>query len=237
MHKSKILAGLGLLFVLSSCGKSQTEETCHSGPCTENSINAPVGPQPEEVVENYDDNPLNPRRENLRFPAFNTGWGLSRAIYEKAVAWHSRNQSKLNNPRYATIIDFSKYSSRRRMFLFDLSTGKMETHNVAHGKNSDPDNDGLATQFSNTPGSKMSSLGVYKTSTTYIGGKGYSMRLDGLEASNSNARSRAIVVHPADYVSDSGRAGRSWGCPALDPKISRNVIDRIKNGSMLVIGK
>ena len=62
------------------------------------------------------------------------------------------------------------------------------------------------------------------------------MRLDGLSSTNSNARKRAIVVHPATYVSDSAsRAGRSWGCPALDPKVSKSVIDRIKGGSLMLI--
>jgi len=30
-----------------------------------------------------------------------------------------------------------------------------------------------------------------------------------------------------------GRTGRSWGCPVLDAKIAREVIDTIKGGSCL----
>lgn len=237
MTKSKLLAGLALLFALSSCGKSEMEETCTSGACTEASINAPVGPQPEEVDEpDYDLVESNPKRETLRFPAYDASWGLKRSVYDKAVAFYARNRASLENPRYATLVDFSKHSSKRRLFLFDLSNGRVETHNVSHGKNSDPDNNGTATKFSNSPGSQMSSLGAYKTLRTYNGGHGYSLRLDGLETTNDNALSRAIVVHPANYVSDSGRAGRSWGCPALDPRISKGVIDKIRNGSLLVIG-
>jgi hypothetical protein len=96
----------------------------------------------------------------------------------------------------------------------------------------------VATFFSNTMGSKMSSLGVYHTQATYNGKYGYSLRLLGQESTNSNAFERAIVMHPAIYVSDSeGRAGRSWGCPALDPKISVAVISKIKEGSLLLIGR
>ena len=237
MTQKHLLAGLGLLLLLSSCGKQETEETCTSGACTEQSINAPVGPQPVDEPDQYDGKPETPDRSRLAFPAYDASWGLKRSIYDKAVAWYGRNRSTLPNPRYATLVDFSKHSSKRRLFLFDLSTGRVETHNVSHGKNSDSDNDGMATRFSNTPGSQMSSLGVYKTVGTYNGGHGYSLRLDGQEATNDNALSRAIVVHPANYVSDSpGRAGRSWGCPALDPKVSKSVIDRIRNGSMFVIG-
>jgi hypothetical protein len=237
MTKSNLLAGLALLFALSSCGKSEMEETCSSGDCTETSINAPVGPQPVEFDEpDYDQVESNPKRETLRFPAFNASLGLKRSIYDKAVAFYARNRASLENPRYATLVDFSKHSSKRRLFLFDLSTGRVQTHNVSHGKNSDPDNNGIATRFSNAPGSQMSSLGAYKTLRTYNGGNGYSLKLDGLEATNDNALSRAIVIHPANYVSDSGRAGRSWGCPALDPSISKSVIDKIRNGSLLVIG-
>lgn len=236
MHNKTLLPALVAVVLLSSCAQ-QKDETCNSGPCTEAYINRPVGPQPEQPDEpGYDQNQGNPPREGLRFPDFDPAWGLKRSIYEKAVRWYEGHRRALPNPRYATLIDFSKHSSKRRFFLFDLSNGKLETHNVAVGKNSDSDNDGYATKFSNTEGSQMSSLGVYQTLGTYNGGHGYSLKISGLESTNDNAESRAIVVHPADYVSDSGRAGRSWGCPAIDPKVSKGVIDKIRNGSMLVIG-
>jgi hypothetical protein len=46
------------------------------------------------------------------------------------------------------------------------------------------------------------------------------MRLEGLDATNSNASARAIVVHGAWYVSEamvgfSGMLGRSQGCLAV----------------------
>lgn len=138
-----------------------------------------------------------------------------------------------------TIIDFSLPSSERRFFTIDLKEKRLlfYTH-VAHGRNS-----GLveATKFSNTVNSLQSSLGFYKTAETYTGQHGYSLMLDGLEPGyNSNARKRAIVIHPANYVSRSflrqhGRMGRSWGCPALSPEVSKEIIDTIKDGSCLFI--
>jgi hypothetical protein len=65
---------------------------------------------------------------------------------------------------------------------------------------------------------------------------GESLRLDGLEDTNSNVRDRAVVLHPSRAVNDgNGKQGRSWGCPAIDPKISKQVIDRVKDGSLLYI--
>lgn len=57
---------------------------------------------------------------------------------------------------------------------------------------------------------------------------------------NDNARDRAIVIHGAPYVStdfikEHGRLGRSWGCPALAPEVTREIIDLIKNGTCLFI--
>jgi hypothetical protein len=170
------------------------------------------------------------------FPAFSSSWGVQRDMYEKAARYYEDNKRNFANTRYVTIIDFSLNAGKKRWFLFDLKTGKVEKYVTSVGRGSDPDGDGNATAFSNVPGSKQSSLGFYKTAETYTGSNGYSMRLDGLSSTNSKARSRAIVVHPASYVSESSSwAGRSEGCPALDPGVSRSVIDRIKGGSMMLI--
>ena len=64
--------------------------------------------------------------------------------------------------------------------------------------------------------------------------------LDGLEATNNNARSRGVVMHAADYVSESfikqhNRLGRSQGCPALPSNLTAEVINLIKDKSCLFI--
>ena len=102
---------------------------------------------------------------------------------------------------------------------------------VAHGRNT---GENVAKKFSNIPHSNQSSLGFYVTGETYVGSKGYSLRLDGMEKLfNDNIRSRAVVIHAAPYATESwikkyGRLGRSQGCPALPPHLSREVIDTIK---------
>jgi hypothetical protein len=123
------------------------------------------------------------------------------------------------------------------MWVFDLASQKlMYDEYVAHGQGT---GDNYARNFSNKDGSHQTSLGLFTTGETYVGGNGYSMRMDGLErGTNDNARARAIVVHGAPYVNPAlaktqGRLGRSWGCPALRPEVAREVIDNLKNGQML----
>jgi len=137
------------------------------------------------------------------------------------------------------VIDFTKPSTEKRFCVVDLKRKQVlfESH-VAHGRNS---GENLAVSFSNRPGSFKSSLGFYRTGETYYGKNGYSLLLDGLEKGrNDKARERAIVMHGAAYADPAvalkqGRLGRSLGCPALPPGISRQVIDTIKGGVLLYI--
>ena len=138
-----------------------------------------------------------------------------------------------------TIIDYSKPSSEKRLYIIDLKNKKLLAHTlVAHGQNS-----GVlyAQKFSNRPQSHQSSLGMYLTSNTYKGKHGYSLRLNGLEKGlNDKARERAIVIHGASYVNKNfinvnGRIGRSFGCPALPMASNNKIIDIIKEGSFLYI--
>ena len=144
---------------------------------------------------------------------------------------------EIEAPPTLTIIDYSMPSTERRLWVFDVATGRLLFHElVAHGRNT---GENLARHFSDTLNSRQSSLGLFRTDTTYVGSNGYSLRLDGLEPGfNARARERAIVMHGAPYVSDTlartnGRIGRSWGCPALRAAVARQVIDRIRGGGVV----
>lgn len=155
-------------------------------------------------------------------------------LLEKDVAFYDANLAIIKNQRYMVVINFKQHSGKKRFYLIDMESGEVEPYLTAHGKNSDPDYDGYATKFSNTDGSLMSSVGFYLTAETYYGENGYSLRLDGLSSTNSNARKRAIVIHGASYVNPSlSKMGRSYGCPALDDNLSTQVIDTIKGGTLL----
>src|SRR5581483_2558693 len=135
-----------------------------------------------------------------------------------------------------TVIDYSLPSTAKRMWVFDVATGKVLFHElVAHGKNT---GDNYARHFSNSDGSLETSLGLFVTGNTYVGHNGYSLQLDGLEKTNDSALRRAVVVHGAPYVSEAfaaahGRLGRSWGCPALSQAVAHQVIDTIKGGTLV----
>jgi len=150
-------------------------------------------------------------------------------------------ENKVKNDRMISIVDYDMPSSKERMFIIDLKEQKLvKKLLVSHGKKSGGE---YASNFSNTPSSHQSSLGFYRGSETYDGKYGYSLRLDGLEDSiNCKARERAIVMHGAEYVSDSfikenGRLGRSYGCLALDYEEIDAAIEAIKAGTCIYVHK
>lgn len=149
------------------------------------------------------------------------------------------NEGVVKNDSIITIIDFDQPSYNKRLYVIDVKNYKILFNTwAAHGKNSGRE---WAQSFSNHSESNKSSLGFYVTEGTYNGNNGFSLKLMGLEKSlNDNAYERAIVLHGADYVSESyinsqGFIGRSHGCPAVSEKFNRPIIEKIKNGSCLFI--
>ncbi len=137
------------------------------------------------------------------------------------------------------VIDYSLPSSEPRLWVFDLNREKLMFEElVSHGRGS---GDAMAETFSNVQGSNQSSLGLFRTMNTYYGRNGYSLRLEGLENGiNDLAYQRAIVIHGADYVSESfieqtGRLGRSHGCPAVSRDVTYPLIDSIKEEQYLFV--
>ena len=138
---------------------------------------------------------------------------------------------------HAAIFEVGQHASQKRFYLFNGKENWVKQYHVAHGSGSEGDkNDGWADQFSNKPGSNATSLGLYLCAEDYIGKNGRSLKLDGLEATNSNARARSVVIHGAKYVTENGaEAGDSHGCPALDHAVVQDVINRLIRGSYLYI--
>lgn len=140
-------------------------------------------------------------------------------------------------PQRLAVIDYSRPSTEPRLWVFSLADARLlYSEHVAHGKHSGAN---LATAFSNVEGSLQSSLGLFSTAETYVGGNGYSLRMDGLEPGiNDRARERLLVIHGADYVNprqamQQGRLGRSYGCPAVRAGVAHELIDSLKGGQML----
>ena len=173
------------------------------------------------------------------------GWTISRLggispdVFELALgaANCAIRSGAVSDSRTLTVIDYSKSSVEKRLWVFDLADRELlHQELVAHGQGSGMT---FATQFSNRPESHQTSLGLFVTEDTYVGRNGYSLRLNGLDRGfNDRARERAIVMHGAPYVSTDfakaqGRIGRSWGCPALSDAVARTVIDQIKGGGLV----
>jgi hypothetical protein len=143
----------------------------------------------------------------------------------------------VGQPSTLTVIDYSKPSTAKRLWVFDLrSHNLLDEELVAHGQGS---GNNFATQFSNQAETHQSSIGLFQAEDTYIGKNGYSLRLKGLdEGFNDNAYDRAIVMHGAAYVNETvakkqGRLGRSWGCPALNEAVAQHVIDEVKGSGLI----
>lgn len=163
---------------------------------------------------------------------------LNKKVLKLALsAYNKAAESGAVKKQILTVIDYSLPSSKQRMWIFDVARERLLYNTyVAHGKNSGLD---VPRHFSNQPSSKETSLGTYITKETYMGSKGYSLNLQGLEKGfNDNAYSRRVVVHGAwyvepDFIKKAGRAGRSWGCPSIAATLVKPVINTIKNGSVL----
>ena len=124
------------------------------------------------------------------------------------------------NKKYCFLIDMRIASGKKRFFVYDLIKDSIvEAGMVTHGAGSQTNTEAL--QFSNTDHSLASSLGKYRIGEEYNGQYGLAYKLFGLEASNSHAYARAVVLHahplvPADEVWPKYIC-TSWGCPTVNP--------------------
>jgi len=156
---------------------------------------------------------------------------------------YKRKADPAGQPRYWAIVDFNQRSTSKRLYVFDTVEKKVNAYYVAHGRGSEgSSDDGVAENFSNVDGSFSSSLGIYRTLDDYNGHHGHSLRLQGLESTNSNALDRAVVLHTADYVSENfikqtGRLGRSEGCFAVEKSVGDLLINELKSGTYIIAWK
>jgi hypothetical protein len=169
--------------------------------------------------------------------------GLSLTVFREGLVGYYNLRAtghRAAAPPLLTLIDFSKPSQQKRLWVINVDKAKVLYHTlVAHGKASGAD---VPVAFSNRDGSEMSSLGFYRTApTTYMGKHGLSLKIMGLDPGfNTNAESRAVVVHGADYVCEDfvrahGRLGRSQGCPALPVAETPAIVKAIQGGSVLYL--
>lgn len=191
------------------------------------------------VMTFRESSPASIRRYPIPKPALANPNHFKEKTYRIATHYFNKYQRIIKNKRYLTVIDYTKPSSTKRMSIIDLKTHRVERHLVAHGKNSGV---GYANDFSNRMNSFKSCKGLFLTGSSYFGTHGKSLHLLGLERGvNDHALDRGIVIHGANYVNsrsvslNGGLLGRSWGCPAVPLKEVDQIVDKIRNGSLLYI--
>jgi hypothetical protein len=163
-------------------------------------------------------------------------------LLQRALNALQRHHYSISNRDFIGVADFSLPSSAARFHLVNLADGSVQSHWVAHGRGSDPSHTGWLERFSNEPGSNATSAGAFKTGAGYMGAHGHSLRLDGLDPTNSNALSRAIVVHGAWYVNEQvighfGVLGRSQGCFAVADSSLPEIMARLGPGRLIYADK
>jgi len=163
-------------------------------------------------------------------------------VFEKALRGYLHLQAEgalSTSKQLLSIVDFTHSSTKKRLWVIDLANLQVLYHSlVAHGRNTGLE---FAKSFSNRPSSYQSSMGFYVTGSTYYGKHGLSLYLHGKEEGfNDKAKARAIVMHGADYVSETfvqqhGRLGRSLGCPAVPNQISDELVKLLADGTCLFL--
>jgi hypothetical protein len=163
-------------------------------------------------------------------------------LMRRAIASLDAHSARLGARDRMAIVDFAAPSAQPRLHLVNLTDGRSTSLLVAHGKGSDPRHTGWLQRFSNVDGSEASCEGAFLTSDYYVGKHGRSQRLIGLDSTNSNALSRAIVVHGAwysnpDMLKTRGMLGRSQGCFAVAESELAGLFDKLGRGRMIFAAK
>lgn len=167
-----------------------------------------------------------------------------RYAFEAYFNYRLAHPEEVTKP-YLYFVDFGLPSTTPRGYVFDMDAMRIVEgpFTVAHGRGSVAGGEPVPTEFSNRLGSNMTSLGLYRAAETYTfrgksGGRAYrsvGLRMDGLSSGfNSSARKRGIVAHGAPYVTRN-RAGRSEGCPAMEPERAERLLPLISDGSLVFL--
>jgi hypothetical protein len=169
----------------------------------------------------------------------------NKRLQHKASAAFSFCKNNNLDTTYCILIDMRVHSGNNRMVVWDFATDKMiDQGMVSHGCCDLPWGSDMSKTnplFSNVPDSHCSSLGKYK-----IGKRGYSQwgihvnyKLHGLEALNSKAYDRFIVLHSWDAVPEEecfpNGTPEGWGCPAVSNAFMKRLDERLKNKSKDVL--
>ena len=144
------------------------------------------------------------------------------------------------NTHIALFVDLSRHSGRRRFVAWDFERNvPIFTCPVSHGSGAKESHvRSTYARLSNEDGSHLSSEGRALVAERYEGRYGVAYRLDGLDDTNSNLRSRCVVLHSWKFTTSFpiwpfATVG-SFGCPVLSPRMMQK-LDTLLNAEKGVI--
>ena len=166
------------------------------------------------------------------------------AAFKSYFTFKSTHPNEVKKP-FLYFVDYGLPSTEPRGYVFDMNSLKVVDgpFTVAHGRGSATSKSGIPTRFSNKLGSAATSLGLYIAKATYAfngkaGGRPYrsiGLRLAGVsDGFNDNALVRRVVAHGAPYVTPT-KAGRSEGCPAMEPSRAKRLLPALADGGMVFL--
>jgi len=164
------------------------------------------------------------------------------SAFHAYYAFKAANPDEVRKP-LLYFVDYGLSNTTARGYVFDMSSLKVVEGPFTVAAGSGSGRGAVPTRFSNASGSKSTSLGLYVTGSTYgfrghSGGRPYSsigLRLNGRSKGyNDGAFARGVVAHGAPYVT-ANRAGRSQGCPAMEPARANRLLPKLANGSVVFL--
>ncbi|MBO5832322.1 MAG: murein L,D-transpeptidase catalytic domain family protein [Alistipes sp.] len=166
---------------------------------------------------------------------------LQSRVVERAVVLREFCAREGYNTRVAMFVDLSRHSGRNRFVVWDMERNEpMLIAPVSHGSGAQRSHVRSAyARLSNEDGSHLSSEGRAVVAERYEGRYGVAYRLDGLDATNSNLRSRCVVLHGWEYTTSFpifplSTVG-SFGCPVLSCKMMARVDEILRLEERVVI--
>jgi hypothetical protein len=162
--------------------------------------------------------------------------------YKEAEQYCKKNN--LNKSKFI-LIDLGIHSGYKRFFVYDFKKKEVsKSYMVSHGCG---DNQWGRTsskekpQISNEFDSHCSSVGKYVILDRGVSQWGIKVNyvLQGKDKTNSNARSRAIVLHSWDAISDHEvypeGTPEGWGCPAVSNESMKEIDELLKTNEKVLM--
>lgn len=162
-------------------------------------------------------------------------------VRARAAALRAWCEEQGYNTDIALFVDLSRHSGLRRFVVWDFEQRRaVLTAPVSHGSGSKESHKRLSyARLSNEDGSHLSSVGRALVAERYEGRYGVAYRLDGLDATNSNLRSRCVVLHGWEYTTSFPifplPTVGSFGCPVLSRKMMARVDELLQRHSRVVM--